>query len=198
MMTAVKTKHHFNMVIDAQGVFRSFLDALANPGRPSSIASYVKRFAEEGQWLAPAVTLLDQETGFFWNGAPEIAREINFLTGSAPVPLPRADFVFLPEPAAPAEILRQVKGGSHAAPHDSALLLIATDGEASAPVTLRGPGIPPEGRRIMLSQTERVWLQAREAQGFEYPCGVEMVFLREDASILAIARKAAPYGLCCS
>jgi alpha-D-ribose 1-methylphosphonate 5-triphosphate synthase subunit PhnH len=191
----MKTKHHFNMVMDAQGVFRSFLDALANPGRPASIASYVKRFAEEGRWLAPAVTLLDQEAGFFWNGASEISREISFLTGSAPASLSDADFVFLPEPAVPAEILEQVKGGSHVAPHDSALLLIATDGGNPAPVALRGPGIPPEGRVVMLSQTERAWLDARESRNFEYPCGVEMVFLREDASIVAIARKAASLGL---
>jgi phosphonate C-P lyase system protein PhnH len=195
-MNIMKTKHHFNMVMDAQGVFRAFLDALANPGRAASIASYVKRFDEAGQWLAPAMTLLDGETGFFWNGAPEIAREISFLTGSTLTSLARADFVFLPAPALPAEILEQVKVGGHLAPHDSALLLIATDGEDPAPVILRGPGIPTEGRAVMLSHTERAWLEAREDQEFEYPCGVEMIFLREDASILAIARKVALLGLC--
>jgi phosphonate C-P lyase system protein PhnH len=193
----MKLKHHFDMVMDTQAVFRLFLDALANPGRLVSIARYAGRFARQGCWLAPAVMLLDHETGFFWNGAAEIADEMRFLTGSAPVPIGCADFVFLPAPAVPAEIMAQVKQGSLEDPYDSALLLVATDEDAQRgniriPIILQGPGTPPEGRTVLLSQAECAWLEARSSSmPALYPRGAEIIFLRKDASVLAFTRKVA-------
>ncbi|MDR2110436.1 MAG: phosphonate C-P lyase system protein PhnH, partial [Spirochaetaceae bacterium] len=78
-------------------------------------------------------------------------------------------------------------------PHKSARLFIAVGGgeNPEAPVVLMGPGIPPEGRRIDLFPAEAVWCRAREERGFEYPCGVEIIFLREDFSLAALTRKTA-------
>ena len=206
----VGTKHDFDMVDGTQEVFRLLLDALANPGRPVNLGSQVMQFASNGRWLAPALTVLDNETGFYWNGSPETAEEIRFLSGAAQVPLEKADFVFLslsdenPEAVSiaknmansmannmAAEVLSKVKSGTHRDPHDSALVFIAAGGEADQAITLMGPGIPPEGRNVPLSAAEAAWVKARDAQGFEYPCGVEVVFLREDNSLLAVTRKAA-------
>jgi hypothetical protein len=52
-----------------------------------------------------------------------------------------------------------------------------------------GPGVPPEGRRLDLSPAETAWCRAREEMGFEYPRGVELVFLRRGGAILALTRK---------
>jgi alpha-D-ribose 1-methylphosphonate 5-triphosphate synthase subunit PhnH len=95
---SVKTKHDFDMVDGTQEVFRLLLDALANPGRPVNFGSQVKQFASNGRWLAPALTVLDNETGFYWNGSPETAEEIRFLSGAAQVPLEKADFAFFSLP----------------------------------------------------------------------------------------------------
>jgi alpha-D-ribose 1-methylphosphonate 5-triphosphate synthase subunit PhnH len=203
-----RAKHKFDMVHGAQEVFRILLEALANPGRVLSLRLQAVQFTGQGQWLAPALTLLDKETGFFWDGDRETGEEMRFLTGAPQVSLKEADFVFLPSldradssgsaRAEAARILSQVKQGTHLDPHDSALLFIAA-GAGSAEVSageqavetvfLTGPGIPPEGRRLDLPAAEAAWCRAREDTGFEYPCGVELIFLRQDGSILALTRK---------
>ena len=187
-----RAKHDFDMVAGTQGVFRLLLDALANPGRPVDIRRQANQFAANGKWLALALTLLDNECGFYWDGPSEAGEEMRFLTGSRIVPLENADFIFLSSDKNEAEkILPQVKGGTHLDPHDSALLFVAGEGRAEHSLTLKGPGIPPEGRCVSLSASEAAWIKAMDAQRFEYPCGVELVFLREDNSLLAITRKAA-------
>ena len=179
------------MVMGAQAVFRLLLDALSNPGRPANAARYSAQFARRGQWLAPAVTLLDDEVGFYWNGEPETADEIRFLTGSSTTSIERADFVFLPEPADPDEILAGVKPGTHIDPHDSAMIIVSAGGQSETNAVLRGPGVPPGGRSVSFSVAERAWLEARERRAHEYPCGVELVFLRDDGEFLSITRKVA-------
>jgi alpha-D-ribose 1-methylphosphonate 5-triphosphate synthase subunit PhnH len=212
-MERLKRKHDFDMVHGTQEVFRVLLEALANPGRVLNFRPQAVRFAGEGRWLAPALTLLDGETGFFWDGDPRTGEEIHFLSGAPRVFLEDADFVFLSggshvpgassDPVAMAAdrgegfraeasgILSRVKGGTHLDPHDSALLFIAAGDRSGGDVKvlLRGPGIPPEGRRLELFPGEAAWCRALEARGFEYPCGVELIFLREDFSLLALTRK---------
>jgi alpha-D-ribose 1-methylphosphonate 5-triphosphate synthase subunit PhnH len=202
MTGTVKHKHSFDTVHGAQEVFRILLEALANPGRVLNLRSLEEQFAAQGQWLAPALTLLDKETGFFWDGDKQTGEEMRFLTGAPQVPLEEADFVFLPSldegasesvAVTAAHILSTVKQGTHLDPHDSALLFIAAGDPVNGPqnrqVSLRGPGIPPAGRRIHLSPAEAAWCRARDGEGFEYPCGVEIVFLRRDGSLLALTRK---------
>jgi phosphonate C-P lyase system protein PhnH len=185
----MRAKHDFDMVMGAQAVFRILLDSLSNPGRPLDIARYAGQFRENGRWLALAVTLLDNETGFYWNGTPEAADEICFLTGSPTASIGRADFVFLPEPAAPDEILESVKPGTHTDPHDSAMIIVGAGGPPEANAALRGPGVPPGGRNTSFSIAERAWLEARERRAYEYPCGVELVFLRGGGELLSVTRK---------
>lgn len=190
----MRVKHSFDMVHGTREVFRLFLDALANPGRPVNSRRQNRRFSEHGRWLAPAVTFLDNETCFFWEGPADVGEEIRFLTGADPAPLPEADFVFLSSSVPAEHILSRVKSGTHRDPHDSALLLIGSgfsEGAPGVPVMLKGPGVPPEGRAVDLSPAELAWVKARDGQNFEYPCGVELVFLREDHSFLALTRKVA-------
>jgi phosphonate C-P lyase system protein PhnH len=191
----MRAKHDFDMVMGAQAVFRLLLDSLSNPGRPADIARYAGQFASQGQWLAPAVTLLDNETGFYWNGAPETADEICFLTGSSAASIERADFVFLPEPADPNEVLGNVKPGTHEDPHDSAMIIVAAGGTPEIQAALSGPGVPPGGRSAPFSRDERAWIEARDGQGYEYPLGVELIFLRGGGEILSVTRKAAAQWL---
>jgi alpha-D-ribose 1-methylphosphonate 5-triphosphate synthase subunit PhnH len=193
----VKNKHSFDMVHGAQELFRILLEALANPGRILNIRPYAVQFTGQGRWLAPALSLLDQGTGFYWEGDRETGEEIRFLSGAPQVSPEEADFIFLSrgtsDPDEALRFLERVKQGTHTDPHKSALLFIAAgtgDGERAAEtVSLKGPGIPPEGRMIRLSIAEAAWCRARDRRTFEYPCGVELVFLREDDSILALTRK---------
>jgi phosphonate C-P lyase system protein PhnH len=187
----MRAKYDFDMVMGTQAVFRLLLDSLANPGRPVCIARYEDGFARCGRWLAPAVTLLDNETWFYWNGDPGVAEEICFFTGSSQTSLALADFIFLPEPADPRKILASVKSGTDEDPHDSATIFADAGCRPETSASLRGPGIPPEGRNVTFSASERAWLEAREEQVYEYPRGVELVFLRDGGEILSVTRKVA-------
>jgi alpha-D-ribose 1-methylphosphonate 5-triphosphate synthase subunit PhnH len=191
------------MVHGTQEVFRLLLEAFANPGRVLSFRSQAVQFAGQGRWLAPALTLLDPAAGFFWDGDRETGEEIRFLSGAPQVPLEEADFVFFGGAdgdiaaiqAGALGVLSRVKEGTLLDPHDSALLFIAAPAEtgspAGVPVFLTGPGIPPGGRRLYLPAAEAAWCRARDERGFEYPQGVELVFLRDDFSFLALTRKTA-------
>jgi alpha-D-ribose 1-methylphosphonate 5-triphosphate synthase subunit PhnH len=188
----MKTKHEFDMVAGTQEVFRLLLDAMANPGRTVDLSAQNRRFAANGRWLAPALTLLDNETGFYWDGLQETGEEIRFLSGAAQVPLEKADFIFLSlkKRNDAEQILSRVKAGTHRDPHDAALIFVAGEGKPEQPLALKGPGIPPEGRKVLVSDEEAMWIKARDAQGYEYPRGVELVFMREDDSLFAVTRKA--------
>jgi phosphonate C-P lyase system protein PhnH len=187
----MRAKHDFDMVMGTQEVFRLLLGSLSNPGRAAVLTRYAGQFRENGRWLAIAVTLLDNEIEFYWNGAPEAADEICFLTGSSAASAGRADFVFLPEPADPDEILGNAKPGTHIDPHDSAMIIVGAGGPPEAKAALRGPGVPPGGRNVSFSIAERAWLEARERRAYEYPCGVELVFLRGGGELLSVTRKVA-------
>jgi len=198
---SARQKHNFDMVKGTQEVFRLLLDALANPLRPIDLGAQIIQFASDGKWLAPALTLLDNETGFFWDGPSELAEEIRFLSGAAQVSPEDADFIFLSSSCLNTDyvaasifaeqILSRVKAGTYRDPHDSALIFIASSGKADISISATGPGVPPEGRKILISAAEAAWIKARDAQKFEYPRGVEMIFIRNDNSLLAITRKAA-------
>ena len=148
-----------------------------------------------------ALTLLDNETGYFWDGSSELAEEIHFLSGAAQVSLKDADFIFLSSSCINTnfesarifaeQILSRVKAGTHRDPHDSALIFIAAAGKADVSISVTGPGVPPGKTKVLITATEAAWIKARDMQKFEYPRGVEMIFIREDNSFLAITRKVA-------
>lgn len=185
----MKKKHLFDYTHDSRRVFRVLLELLANPGEARSIADPASRFDGNGLWLAAAATLLDNEVTFHWNGGADGGAEISYLTGSSQAGARDADFILLPEPASPTELMPLVKHGTHEAPHTSATLIIGSDGLAAAECALSGPGVPPEGRRLALDGYEREWVLARNALDFEYPLGVELIFLRGNGDMTAVTRK---------
>jgi len=196
----IRTKHDFDMVRGTQEVFRLLMEALANPVRLVDLSNQVSQFATNGKWLAPALTLLDNETGFFCDGSSELAEEIHFLSGAAQVPLENADFIFLSSSYLKTDIdsvqffaeqiLSRVKTGTHRDPHDSVLIFITSFGKADIPISVTGPGVPPEGREALVSATESAWIKARDTMKFEYPRGVEIIMMRENNTLFAITRKA--------
>jgi alpha-D-ribose 1-methylphosphonate 5-triphosphate synthase subunit PhnH len=193
------------MVMGSQAVFRRLLEAMANPGRPQNISDYAARFSGGGIWLAPAAVLLDNETGFYWDGKKELGEEMRFVSGAGEVSLDTADFVFLSqdyvsppsgkpadesgEQENPGSILSRVKPGNLVEPHDSATLFIAVPGEGKIKISLAGPGAPPDGRHILIGEAEAAWIRARNERDWEYPCGVELIFLKSSGSFWALPRK---------
>lgn len=184
----MQTKHKFDMTMDAQKVFRIVLEALSNPGRVKKIEEYTYKFADNGEWLALAVTLLDGEVSYYSNLHSDIKNEIHFLTGCHEEAIEKADFILI-ENMKPEEVLAKAKEGTHIDPHDSAFIIIKSMEEPVEKVYLNGPGVPPEGRTLFVSKEEKEWLETKESMNYEYPCGVELLFLRASGEIVAVTRK---------
>lgn len=183
------TKHKFDFVQDAQEIFRLLLDGMANPGKIELAGAYTSRFTADGEWLSLSVALLDGEVSYWSNLSRGVKDEIHFLTGTGETGRGEADFLLIDGNEEPEAVLSQVRAGTYTEPEKSALLIVREYEKPSVSVTLRGPGVPPGGRQIILGKRECGWLQAREKMGFEYPCGVDFLFLRPGGSFFAVTRK---------
>ncbi len=186
----MKNKHTFDVVHDTQAVFRTLLDCTANPGRPGRLERAAEKLGEDGLTLALSMTLLDTQTTFYIDESSDSLREqIEFLTGSRRVPLAEADFIFLPQEVDARQVLDTVKQGTYADPHCSATLFIASKGYPDCQAAIEGPGVPPGGTSVLLTKPELEWLMARDEMQAEYPCGIELVFVREEGDVAAFPRK---------
>lgn len=186
----MEKKYLFNMAEDSQKVFRILLDCLSNSGRMADITEYIEKFRENGDWYALAATLLDGEVSFYSNGDENIKREIEFLTGSNWKDYKEADFIFLTEYVKAENMISEVKCGTFVNPHDSATLLIKAEDIPDIEVTLQGVGVPPQGRKLLITKQEKNWIENRKLVTSEYPCGVDLIFLRPNGTIYGISRKA--------
>ncbi len=187
-MSQLSKKHSFHTVFDSQGVFRSVLEAMSNPTRTVSIQSYAdKLFGDSPALLALAMTLLDNETGFTACGNPALVQDIVSLTLAKESLIDAADFVFVNDVDALEQVIRSAKCGTLADPHRSATVIVQDDGAAECRLALYGPGI--DGQiSVEVSSTVHTALQLREAQYYEYPQGIDFIFVTGGGTLFAIPR----------
>jgi alpha-D-ribose 1-methylphosphonate 5-triphosphate synthase subunit PhnH len=180
-------------VFDAQTVFRTALEALANPGRLGTIAVDLRPPPPLSSGLAAlALALCDFETPIFLTprlaGIADVGAYVRFHTGARLVDEPQAStFAFIDDPAAlPA--FESFAHGTLAYPDRSTTLVIAVDHLNNAGGwRLRGPGIDgfrdldaggPAGQRLtpFLAGNRRL-----------FPRGVD-IFLVADRIIAGLPR----------
>ncbi len=188
MTSALLKKHSFDRVFDAQAVFRLILDCMANPLRKKSISAYEEKLlGEYTGFLALAMVLLDNEVGFFADDSGSLSDEISSLTLSVRSSAEEADFIFVCKDSELRTAVETAKSGTPADPQKSATLLILDEGEESCELCFYGPGI--DGRlRVRVSELVREALFLRDAQMYEYPQGIDMIFLTGEGDIFAIPR----------
>lgn len=187
-MLQLSKKHSFHTVFDSQSVFRRVLEAMSNPARTVSIQSCAdKLFGDSPALLALAMTLLDNETGFNACGDAALAQDIVSLTLARENPIDAADFVFIGDAHALEQVIESAKCGTLADPHRSATIIVQDDGVAECRLTLYGPGIDGEVS-AEVSQTVRAALQLRDAQYYEYPQGIDFMFVTGGGALFAIPR----------
>lgn len=136
-----------------------------------------------------ALTLLDNWRSFYVEDAPALAENLRELTYGVPAPLEEADYLFFPRMGEPGPVMEKAKPGTLPEPHKSATIFLLADsltgGEA---FSLTGPGI--EGTvTVTLPAPCRAWLEARQAQAFEFPCGVDLYFLTPQGQVMGVPRK---------
>jgi alpha-D-ribose 1-methylphosphonate 5-triphosphate synthase subunit PhnH len=140
-MPDMKKIHTFDEVFDAQKVYRLLLSAMANLRRGHIGPCAKKLYGENPVFLALAMTLLDNETGFCACGQEKLSDEIVSLTLSRPEPTARADYIFVADLNGLEHAVPNAKCGTLRDPHKSATLIVKNGGEKTVRLRLRGPGI---------------------------------------------------------
>lgn len=196
----MNTLHQFDEVFDTQRVFRKLLEAMSNPGRTVSVSDEKDRlFGDFPSILAVAVTLLDNEVSFSTCGNTELKNDIMLVTLSPESDTESADYIFVTDTDMLAEVFEKAKCGTLSGPHCSATIIIRDNGKKCGKVRLYGPGINGE-TEISCPETFCLALELRDAQNYEYPQGVDMIFVSDSGDITAVPRlvkRRESNGICC-
>ena len=181
-------KHNYDMVFDSQKVFRLILEAMSNPLRVVNIKeSAEKLFGSCTEFLAVAMTLLDNETGFSVIGNDLLSDEIASLTLARREETESADFIFIHDPDALGAAVEAAKCGTLSDPHKSATVVIRNNGTPVCRLTLSGPGI--DGcAYITAPQVVKDAITCRDLQYYEYPQGIDLIFVSGDGNLYAVPR----------
>jgi alpha-D-ribose 1-methylphosphonate 5-triphosphate synthase subunit PhnH len=179
--------HLFHEVYDSQKLFRLLLDAVANPAREVCIGAFAeKMFGEAPAFLAAAMTLLDNEVSF-WCADEALTGEIVSLTLSKPEAIENADYIFISKPSMLQQCIEQAKCGTLKDPHKSATIIVKADEPCDRYVSFSGPGIGGEAV-LNTCETVRTALTLRDRQNYEYPQGVDFIFMTSGGSLFAVPR----------
>jgi len=188
MISTLSKKHSFDLVFDSQKVFRLILKAMSNPARVVRIRKYADAlFGDQPMFLALAITLLDNEVSFNTCENQSLSAEITSLTLTRRAGLESADFVFVSNPNRIKEVIGNVKHGTLSDPHKSATVIIRNDDEPNRLLTLSGPGIDC-CVEILASNTVVDAILCRNEQNYEYPQGIDLIFISSAGELLAIPR----------
>lgn len=187
-MPDMKKIHSFDEVFDSQKMFRLILTAMSNPTRRVNIKPFAdKLYGKNPGFLAVAMTLLDNEVSFGVGGNRMLAEEIVSLTLSKKAETEDADFLFVSEPPELENTIRSAKCGTLSDPHKSATILIKNAGENTCRLRLYGAGIDGT-TEFVTTELVKTALDIRDSQCYEYPQGVDFIFLSEDGELFSIPR----------
>lgn len=187
-MQSFAKKHDFNEVFDAQRVFRLILVAMSNPGKVVNVGEFIKKlYGPHPELLAVALTLLDNEVSFCACGDKALGGEIASLTLSREEEPEKADFLFVGDPAKLPEVLPRAKCGTLRDPHKSATIIVNDMSFPSFPLRIWGPGIA-DSALLLAGKFTKIALALRDAQHFEYPQGVDLLFVSGEGDLFALPR----------
>jgi len=188
MISTLSRKFSFDLVFDCQKVFRLVLEAMSNPARVVRIREYADAlFGDQPTLLALAITLLDNEVSFDACENKSLTAEIASLTLARRAVLKSADFVFVSDPCRVKEVIENVKHGTLSDPHKSATVIIRNDEEPAFWLTLSGPGIRDHAT-VHVSKTVVDAVRIRDEQNYEYPQGIDLIFVSSAGELFALPR----------
>ena len=188
MTLQLTKKYNFDLIFDSQKVFRLILEAMSNPGRVVSIHDYARKlYGGYSALLAIAMTLLDNEVSFNTSGDHLLLDVIASMTLSKRENIDTADFIFVCNPYDIKKVIENAKCGTLADPHKSATVIIQNDGGLVSQLTLLGPGIDGQAK-VPITQTVKDAIALRDAQNYEYPQGIDLLFISDEGELFAIPR----------
>lgn len=184
----MKKIHDFDEVFDGQKVFRIVLEGMSNPGRILSIKEQAqKMYGENPAFLALAMTLLDNEVSFFTCGNQKMSEDISLLTLAKETAVEDADYIFVEKEEDLKNVLEKAKIGTLADPQQSATILVKTGTDFGSNLAIYGAGVD-QTMQLTVPEVVKTALRLRDEQVYEYPQGVDFIFVTEDERILCIPR----------
>lgn len=184
----MKKLHDFDEVFDSQRAFRLILEAMANPTRKVSLRECAQKFhGGLTPLLTIGMTLLDNEVSFYTHGDEPLSDQLVSLTLSQRAALEAADFLFVPSAADAEAIIPFAKYGTLRDPHLSATVIVLDNGAGVHPMRLYGPGIDGVAE-LVVSDAAHAAILARDRQCYEYPQGIDLMFVSGEGELYAIPR----------
>lgn len=187
-MSMLSKKFNFNEVFDSQKLFRVILTAMSNPFRTINIKAFGdKLFGDNADILAVAMTLLDNEVSFCTCENRQLSEEIISLTLSNRDTVENADLIFVTNPDDLPKTIANVKCGTLVDPHKSATIVIKIPADKNTNLLMTGPGI--DGKlTVSTSEVVEDVVQMRDNRFFEYPEGIDLIFIDDDYNLFAVPR----------
>ena len=184
----MKKIHNFDLVYDSQKMFRLLLEAMSNPTRRVNIKEFSeKMYGNHSDFLALAMTLLDNEVTFSTCENQEISDEIVSLTLSNREQIDFADFIFVADSSLLQEVIETAKAGTLKDPQRSATIIVKDDKSELVPLNLSGPGIKDKTHFLTSRLVEKA-IEIRDNNYFEYPQGLDLIFVTNNSELFAITR----------
>ncbi|MBU3862653.1 phosphonate C-P lyase system protein PhnH [Streptomyces sp. 4503] len=173
----------------AQGVFRTVLDALARPGTVARFPSDVPGAVPSA--LLPVLALADLGTGvrvLEEDGSHRWLDVVSVATNAPAAPLEKARLAAAVRPVTAEEILRLARGTADA-PEDGAVLCLPVTALEGGPSTWRlsGPGVPGE-RDIAPQGVPEGFVTARAEAVGGFPAGADLLLATPDGRVMGLPR----------
>ncbi len=190
----MKQIHSFDAVHDSQRLFRLLLRAMSNPLQKVDVCAYTdKLYGADKAFLAIAFTLLDNELTFCSFENEMLDDSIQSLTLAEKASCAEADFIFAGNTSALFYAIAHAKTGTAADPHKSATIIARIGSDEDATLTMSGPGI--DGTVSLVADPLVIdAVKLRDEMGFEYPQGIDLIFVDGRNHLFAIPRLAKKEG----
>jgi len=182
----------FDLIFDSQRIFRSLLDAMANPGRIITLPKIgIETPAANKYPLLLLMTLLDHEASFCVMGGDQtqVTEYLKTNTGSKESGLGNSDFILV-YGGSSCGLIQGARVGTLEYPDESATVIYDIDsigaGEMGVLLELSGPGIAGK-RKVGASGIEQTEIEDVLAMR-DYPLGLDLIFSDIAGRIVCIPR----------
>lgn len=184
----MKKIHSFDVVHDGQKMFRLILDAMSSPLQKVNIKEYAEKlYGNNKYFLGIGFTLLDNETTFYTFDNQILDENIISLTLSGKEVCEKADFIFVENEANLEKAVKTAKCGTLENPHQSATIVVKLREGKTTELTMAGPGIDGRITLKTSAMADRA-VSLRDQMYFEYPQGLDFIFVDDAGDVFAIPR----------
>ena len=175
-------------VFDSRKTFRLMLEAVSNPTRVVNISEEAdKLIGDNPAFLAVAITLLDNDVSFSVCGEYSLSAEITSLTLARRARIDFADYIFISDINSIIPVIESVKYKALLNPQKTATLIIRNDNEPVCSLKFSGAGIDGY-KTVKVSQNVKRAIILRDAQNFEYPQGIDLIFVSSSGDLFTVPR----------